>query len=590
METVGSVTSIGSDSVRTNLLAGVWNRRIAPMLERHFFLLCVALIVIACLRIVATYNALSLTTDEPGDYVCGLEWMTDHTYTRGPQHPPLSRIAHALGPYLAGERMPVLPLVRWNGVQAISYSSRPLRTIFLMRLGSLPFYILSCLVVCGWSWYAFGKPAAVLATALFTQLPEPLANAGLCTTDAALGANVGAAFLAAILWAGKPTWVRAVGMGVFTACACLSKFTALGYIPICLAFALICYLAIQRPSFRSLWQWATRHFISFAAAAMVGALVIWACYFFSVGHHFSHRLNLAIPVPAAAFISGVKFQLFHNKVGHGSYLLGHFSWQGWWYYLLVALAVKTPIPIIVLTAMGLYVSLKQYSRPLYLLPVAFALGILLPASFGHIDIGIRYVEPMWISVAILSALGLRWLLQRNKPLLGAATAGILVTWLVVSVALLHPDYRDYFNAFAGSKPEEIIVDSNSDWGQDIKLLANRLRKMGVQHVAFATTLDAGNRDPKEIVDRDHQLYQSWYGLPQTDVANVCVPAPGWNVVSTTVEKSLSYWPTSRFYRGPGDPVQWYEKIAPDDRVGPLLLFNVPANSKLRSDNCDPQAQ
>jgi hypothetical protein len=61
-------------------------------------------------------------------------------------------------------------------------------------------------------------------------------------------------------------------------------------------------------------------------------------------------------------------------------------------------------------------------------------------------------------------------------------------------------------------------------------------------------------------------------------------------VSTTVEKSLSYWPTSRFYRGPGNPVQWYEKIAPDDRVGPLLLFNIPADSKLRSDNCDPQVR
>ena len=590
METIGCVTSIGLDSVRSNVLPGVWNRRIVPMLDRHFFLLCVALIGIASLRIVATINALSLTTDELGDYVCGLEYLTDHTYTRGPQHPPLSRIAHALGPYLAGERMPALPLVRWIGLQAIAYSSHPLRAIFLMRLGTLPFYLLFCLVVCGWSWYAFGKPAAVLATALFTQLPEPLANAGLGTTDTALAANVGAAFLAAVLWARKPTWVRAMGMGVFTAFACLSKFTALGYIPICLGFALICYLAIQPPGFPNLWKWVTRHFISFAAAAMVAALVVWACYLFSVGHHFSHRLNLAIPVPAPAFVSGVRMQLSHNTVGHGAFLLGHFSWHGRWYYLLVALAVKTPIPIIVLTAMGLYVLLTQYLRPLYLLPVAFAAGILLPASFGHIDIGIRYIEPIWMRVAILSALGLRWLLQWSKALVRAVTAGVMMTWLVVSVALQHPDYRAYFNAFAGGKPEQIVVDSNYDWGQDIKLLANRLRKLGVQHVAFATTLDAGNRDPKEVVERDHQLFQSWYGLPQTDVANVCVPAPGWNAVSTTVEKSLSYWPTSRFYRGPGNPVQWYEKIAPDDRVGPLLLFNIPADSKLRSDNCDPQVR
>ncbi|MGA7245291.1 MAG: hypothetical protein WBX19_19060 [Terracidiphilus sp.] len=569
--------------------ASFWNRRISPILDRHFLLLCGILVAIGCLRVIATYNTLSLTTDEPTDYVCGLEYLTSHTYTLGPQHPPLSRMAHALGPYLFGARITELPVPRWGELPAFALTGHPQRTVFLMRLGNLPFYILSCLVVCGWSWYAFGKPAAVLATALFTQLPEPLMNAGLGTTDTALAANVGAAFLAAVLWARRPTWIRAIAMGVFTAFACLSKFTALGYIPICLAISFLCYLVVQRPRLRWLWSWVIDHFLTFVAALMVAALVVWGCYFFSVGSHVSHRFHLTLPVPAPAFVSGLQMQLFHNTRGHGASLFNQFSWHGWWYYLLIGLAVKTPIPIIMLTLLGLYVCFKQYARPLYLLPACFALGILLPASFGHIDIGIRYIEPLWMSASILSALGLMQLFQwRPKPLAGLLAGCSLVAWLVISVALQHPDYLSYFNAFAGSKPEEIMVDSNYDWGQDIKLLANRLHALGAQHVALAVTLDAGNRDPREVVDPHYALFQSWYGLPPSEQADVCVPAPGWNVVSTTVEKSLSYWPQSRFYRGPGNPLQWYEKVSPTDRVGPLLLFNVPAGSQLRSENCVAQ--
>ena len=39
----------------------------------------------------------------------------------------------------------------------------------------------------------------------------------------------------------------------------------------------------------------------------------------------------------------------------------------------------------------------------------------------------------------------------------------------------HPDYLAYFNALAGDDPERIVVDSDLDWGQDIKRLGQRLR-------------------------------------------------------------------------------------------------------------------
>jgi 4-amino-4-deoxy-L-arabinose transferase-like glycosyltransferase len=580
-------SSNGEPSVApdTNSPPTFWDTRLAPFLERHFLLLCLCLIGIASLRIVATYDALSITADEPIHFVSGLEYVAHHTYTLNTDHPPLSRMMQALGPFFLGARLPSQPDTGWSPLGQIALTGHPERTIFLMRLGNLPFFLLACAVVSGWSWHAFGKAIAVVALALFTLLPDVLANAGLATPDTALAANMSAAFLAAVLWAQKPTWLRAIFMGLFTALACLSRFTALGYIPCSLAFALVCYLAVQWPGWRKLRNLAVERIATFGVAAVIVPVVIWAGYWFSVGSFHSHRFERTFHILAPEFFTGIQQELNHNNyLGHAAFLLGHFSWQGWWYYFPVALAVKTPIAFLALAALGIYPCIKERTRPHYLLPVAFSLAILLPATRSHIDIGIRHIEPIWISLAIIAAIGLRQLLRWARGGVAATlTGGALIVWMAISVAPHHPDYLAYFNGFAGDEPERILVDSNYDWGQDLKLLAKRLSALGVQNVSLAISYDGG---PKEMLDARNAYLQTWYSLPHIEEVNRCVPADGWNVVSTTVEKSLSHWPEGRFYRGPGNPVEWYEQIAPTERLGPLLLFNIPPGSKLRSENCN----
>lgn len=218
--------------------------------------LCVCLIAIACTRVIFTYGALSLTNDEPYHLACGLEFVAKHSYRLETQQLPLARMMEALGPYLAGARPLGLPDAAIEGVAEIAHSGSVDWTIFLMRLGNLPFFILACLVVCGWTWHAFGKPTAVLATSLFTLLPSILADAGLATTDMALAANLGGGVFSMMLWAESPTVARSVLLGLFTVLACLSKFTALGFLPIGAALALIFYLAARWPGQRGLWRLA----------------------------------------------------------------------------------------------------------------------------------------------------------------------------------------------------------------------------------------------------------------------------------------------------------------------------------------------
>jgi len=549
---------------------GVWQTRVTPLFDKYFLVFCLGLIGIACARVISTYDALSLTVDEPAHLACGLEYLGKHVYRLETQHPPLSRLMVALGPYLAGAR-PLGLRFGQEGLGVIARYGYIERIIFLMRLGTLPFFALACLVVCAWSCHSFDKSIAVVATALFTLLPTVLADAGMATTDMALGATTGAAFFAAMLWTERPTWLRSVLLGLSVALACLSKFTALGYLPAAVGLALLCYLTVRWPGLRGLRKLTAERSVPFGLAAATAAVVIWAAYWFSFGPFLTNMVPWGhLKLPAPEFFEGVRVALGHNRKGHPAFLLGEYRMTGWWYYFPVALAVKTPVPFLFLLALGVYVCLRERARPAYLFPLAFALGILLPAMRSSIDIGVRHVEPIYIGFAIIAALGVRRLLEGTRArLAGSLAAGGLVSWMLISVAVHHPDYLAYFNGFAGKTPEKILVDSNYDWGQDLKLLASRLHQMGVKEFSLAE-LDGVNRS---------DYLEAWYGLPTIKELNTCNATPGWNVVGATFEKSV------RFVYGYKVPTPWYEQIAPSERVGPFLLYNIPSSTKIPAVNC-----
>src|SRR5438270_915853 len=60
--------------------------------------------MIGAARIASTYLVLNHTMDEPSFISCGLEWLTQRTYTYMPEQPPLSHIAAGAGAWLAGAR------------------------------------------------------------------------------------------------------------------------------------------------------------------------------------------------------------------------------------------------------------------------------------------------------------------------------------------------------------------------------------------------------------------------------------------------------------------------------------------------------
>jgi len=498
-------------------------------LDRCGMACAIALVFLATVRIVSTYNVFSHTFDEPAHLACGMEWLNKGTYVWEPQHPPLSRVAVALGPYLSGVRVSdqvngKLPLsfIFVEGNQLLDTDHNYDLTLGLARAGTLPFFWLACAVVYFWSRRYFSRAVAVIALALFTFLPPILAHAGLATTDMALTAFLGATFLCGMIWLEEPTWKHAILFSVSGALMVLSKFSCLVFLPAAAGLALLWYYAVERPSLRAIGRRILELLPQLAVAVLLALFIIWAGYRFSYGKVYFTSIKLPFP----ELFAGIKQVIEHNETGHTGYLLGERRTKGFWYFYEVALAVKTPLAFLAVMGYGIWLSWRKQPalRRLYV-PFCFSAAILLVGAFSSINIGIRHVLPIYIGFSLLAAVAVVRLLEAGQTRRWVHVGVVaLMVWFTASSLFSHPDYLPYFNELAGSQPEKILVDSDLDWGQDMKRAGARLREVHAPDVAFVSNIVA------DLTDE--------FGFPPTKGFRPSVPVAGWNLVSITKWKEM----------------------------------------------------
>jgi hypothetical protein len=501
--------------------------------------------------------------DEPAHLACGMEWLDRGTYRMEDQHPPLARVLAALGPYLSGIRLqgvwdkdPTHFGMYSEGQHLYFAGDHYERTLILSRLGILPCFWIACLAVYFWARRYFGNPTGVVAVALFSFVPTVLAHAGLGTTDMALTAFLGAAFVAFLAWCENPSPRRSLLFGVTGALAVLSKFSSLVFFPAAVAAALAVYLVAARPGVRRLFGLTRRLLLPAALAGATAILVVWAGYRFHVGPVSFARF----PLPAPEIYSGIESVIEHNRTGHLAYLLGQHSAFGWWYFFPVVLGVKTPIPYLLLAGLGAAISLARFRKlgGAYVFPLGFAVAVLGVGMAGHINVGLRHILPVYIGLSVVAAVGTVRLFELARGS-GRARAALvaLAGWLAVTSLVAHPDYLAYFNLIAGEEPERIVADSDLDWGQDMTRLATRLRELGATSVTFRPLVfdDYGKR-----------------GLPPMDFGSALEPSPGWNAVG------LTGWKVLRMGLNP-PATPWPDRttVKPVERVGKsILLYYFPA--------------
>jgi hypothetical protein len=538
---------LGARSLAANRIAS-WMARIGP---RRAWRACARVAgLVSTAAIVSTYHVFSNTYDEPAHLASGMEWLSKGQYQYEPIHPPLARVFVALGPYLAGKHSTGAASIWTEGRRLLGFGDDYRHTLTLARMGVLPFFVLLLIAVWLWGIRLGGESAGALAVAFVASNPTVLAHAGLATTDIAPTALMAFALLAYARWTERPSWPAAFGCGAALALVSVSKFSVGSFLVVVLVLAEILRVASTRRWRIHRAQGGPAVLASIGGAALLALVLVWGAYRFSYGPIVAGGRS----VPSPELFRGLSQLIQYSTMPHPAFLLGVASHSSWWYYFPVALLVKTPLPLLIASALGTVVLVREARRGApwqRLLPLVAIAGVMAVAMAGRLNIGIRHVLPVYPMMALAAAIGVQELWRMRATRLPRSLAVALVAFALLVPVRAHPDHLPYFNVLAGRHPERVLTDSNLDWGQDLYRLAYVVKRLKIDSVRVAY-FGSANLEAA--------------GVPHVRVIYPYERPTGWVAASETLLAGANA----------GDDYAWFHSYEPVGRVGPSLrLYFIP---------------
>jgi len=532
----------------------------------------------------SSFTGKSATWDEPQHLATGYHALRLGDYRIDVEHPPFLRLWAALplravpvtvntNALAAGQGEAWFMnqfiychhfLYELNDADKLLYAGRWMIALLGVLLGVL--------IYC-WAKELWGFWPAVGALALTLVEPNILAHASLVTTD--FGVTVFIFGAVYFLWrcTRRFTIANIAGLTIFFALAQISKYTALLLGPI--VFVLLVIHGIRR---RQIWP--ALGVVVLLAVASYAAM--WAVYGFryapAPGGVEPLRADLQPLVQARApkLASIIRWvderHLLPNACTQGfllgqakaqlrsAYLAGTYSVEGWWYFFPLAFLIKTPVGLLVLLAIGVGFAAWRWRTALddtvfWIVPVVMLMGT---AMLMKLNIGLRHILPVYPFVILLAGLAIHHLWERRR----VEIAGLLVAVATLELAFVYPNYLAFFNIAVGGPRHghDYLVDSNLDWGQDLKGLQKWMRARDVAHINLSYF---GTADPR------------YYGIPCTVLPGspffaeqyVSAPVlPGYVAVSATNLRGVYMGEAGRaFYR----PLLGREPIA---QIGHSILI------------------
>jgi 4-amino-4-deoxy-L-arabinose transferase-like glycosyltransferase len=431
-------------------------------------------VTIAAAVFIACFVALALrgvwgqdaTSDERRYFGVGRDILRTQAWTSRESllHPPL-------GYYVSS-----LPLF-W--VDASS-AEDPVAFFLCRAVSLLVFGVPLLIVVHRWARELYGPAAGLIAVALTAFSPTLLAHAPLITPDVPLAATGALAlylFHRADHGAG-----RAWGWGLALGLCLLTKASAWLFVA-----------AVVIDGTLTAWRRRERAILLRLAT---GLLIAYAVLLLGYGFNGLFDTNgkaeliarvpdlplarlaarLASPCFPLPYLKAVATQLGIGWQGWESYLMGELSRKGWWYYFLVALAVKETIPCLILLTASLVAFHWKHAGREELLLLLPALIFFTVFSLGRVQIGIRYALPafpmMFIFASSLVRLRKRWI---------PVAILLLLAMHAAAAVRASPDFIAYFNELAGGSKNGYrwLADSNLDWGQNRTRVRNYARERGI---------------------------------------------------------------------------------------------------------------
>jgi len=471
---------------------------------------------------------------------------------------------------------------------------------FIARVACIPFALLGTYFCWRWSNELFGSIAGIFAAGNWAFSPLVLGHGSLITSDVA-AASIGLIFFYTMRhWLKRADWSTTLLVGVVAAFAMLVKSTWIFAGPICV-FVWLCCRAVDRQ-----WMNLGSEVLKLMAAGTLALFLVNVFYGFEgsfrkLGDYdfVSEKLSgeiinaplqksanrfrdtwigrIPIPLPQA-YLSGMDiqksdFERSFREFSWRSYLFGSWKQGGWWYYYLVGIAVKEPLPWVLLLIVS---CCAPFLKSLPRIRLTEGLQLLLPAvaiiaivsSQTGMSRNIRYALPALPFLFIWTSQFATLIQSTNAVVKWIVLTGS--AWFLGSVLWYAPHWISYFNETVGGPNSgyKALIGSNIDWGQDLFYLKDWLTKhpeVKDLKVACMTCFDPS------LVGIKHRIPEPYLDPAKTTRSPVDLgPHPGWYAISVDyVVGSAMHIPRrdgTTVYWG-GEPYRYFSQFQPVDKAG-----------------------
>ncbi|HRQ36523.1 MAG TPA: hypothetical protein PLD25_01235 [Chloroflexota bacterium] len=377
-----------------------------------------------------------------------------------------------------------------------------------------------------WARQMAGVWAGWIALTLAVFDPNLIANARLVTTDLGVTCFLLLTIWRLWHWLVRPSPLNLLLCAFFAALTMAAKFNGIIVWPMMVGIAVI-------------WRWEmadgksqARFLLSrFLMMGVAAYLVLWAIYRFDV----TPFPGTAVPLPASFYPYSLwqTFQAIESEA-KAAFLLGETSRGGWWYYFPVTLAVKTSLPLLILTGIGAVIALKHEGwrkTAVLWLPIVLFLAL---AMAGNITIGYRHILPVAPFLIMLASYSGNWVITKTNYPITQLLITLLLLWQAVGTLRLYPHQEAFFNELVGGPigGARVLSDSNLDWGQDLMALREVMANLGIETVNLGYF---GTAVPEQYGISYQPLpgYLRFTAGAEIDTFNPYTPPPGWYAISQT---------------------------------------------------------
>ena len=493
------------------------------------------IIIITCALALAISSVWedSLIVDEIPHVGAGYSYWATGDMRLNPEHPPLVKDLAGLPlQFMDLEDEPAFASRFWNtdingqwdfGRQLIFQSGNDAdKVAHAAKPPVFIFFILAAWLLFKWIRERYGFWPGIVGLILFTFSPTVLAHARFVTTDLAAAWGILTATFFFLRYLEKPTWKNLLIAGLIFGLAQLTKFSVFLLVPYFGLLAIIWSLVKSRGFLAG-----ARVVLGTILLMVVGyGLVVWPVYGLHTRNYpvelqqrdmqaqigyakpeFARQLVLALadkPYLRAfdQYLFGLLMVNQRQAGGNTIYYRGEVVQSGGPSYFPLVYFIKETLAFwafVLLALLGVFLTKNYKLKTINSIREHFpewAMLLWLIIYWGisiqsKLNIGVRHLLPVFPFTIILVTAGIASLRNKlrieNKKILLSAfyfLISILLGWQIYENVSIYPYYLTYFNQSAGG-PEngyKIVVDSNLDWGQDLKRLTNFVEENNIEAI------------------------------------------------------------------------------------------------------------